>query len=371
MPRNISQTILISALFLGVIALQSVAVFQAGASFGLIAPGFWHMVILLKFISLPILLIATTYIGGKVRSKILNFFYVISATWLAVLAWLFCATVLLSFYMILVRAFGGAPNMYPLALGACVIILAMTIYGIFHAQKIQITEYEVDAPALSKNWRGKKIVFVSDLHLGMVRGKYFMNRIAQKITALGADIVFIPGDIIDGPSFDYKNVLAPLQNIKSAYGTFFTPGNHEKFNREPEIWTPILKSYVTILADQKVEVNGTQIIGLDYAQEKPAETKARLVKTGYEKDKLSIIMLHDPKHVPALAELGASLVLSGHTHLGQLWPLKWLVKGIYKKFAYGMVKTGETVSITSSGVGTAVSPIRLGTKAEIVVVEIK
>ncbi len=159
--------------------------------------------------------------------------------------------------------------------------------------------------------------------------------------------------------------------MKSTYGTYFTPGNHEKFNREPNIWEPILKSHVTVLADEKTEINGTQIIGLDFKNEKMDETKIRMEKIGYEKNKPSIVLLHDPKNTPVLAQMGTSLILSGHTHLGQFWPLNLLVKAMYKKFAYGMVKTGGTISITSSGIGTAMSPIRLLTKSEIVVIKIK
>ncbi len=353
--------------------MGSFVVFEAGIKFGLIPQGTGETILLWLFVLLPAFFIVTTFVGAKVRNKILNIFYTLSATWLAMLLWLFIGAVLLSLYMAIARLMGFEPAMYLPALLVSLLVGVTLVYGIVHARKIKTTEYEITSLPLSQNWKGKKIVFVSDLHLGMVRSKNFTERVVEKINTFSPDIVFIPGDIIDGPSFDYAHAFAPLQNIKTVHGTYFTHGNHEKFNKEPHIWEPILKSHVVVLADQMVEVNGTQIIGLDYIHrsEKFEATKSRLLKTGYEKEKPSIVMLHDPKNNPALAELGTSLVLSGHTHLGQFWPIDLLVRRIYKKLAYGMLTINQTISITSSGIGTAVSPVRLGTKAEIVVIKIK
>ena len=153
-------------------------------------------------------------------------------------------------------------------------------------------------------------------------------------------------------------------------GIFYTPGNHEAYSRQRESFYKEVVNYTNMLVDKVVVVNGTQIIGLDYKIENKAETAKRLEACGYKKEMPSIVIMHDPKNMQALSDAGASLVVSGHTHLGQFFPINFIVRAMYKNFAYGATKTGTTTSVTTCGVGTAMSPVRLGTNPEIVVIKV-
>jgi predicted MPP superfamily phosphohydrolase len=235
----------------------------------------------------------------------------------------------------------------------------------------RIVTYDIDSPALSKQWAGKNIVLVSDTHLGVVRSGKFMKKVVGKINEQKPDVVFIAGDIIDGPVFNYQKGLSPLKDIKSTFGIFYTPGNHEGYNPEPEKFYPIVKALTTTVIDSKTEVNGTAIVGLDYRRETVEATAERLKDTGFRADVPTIALLHDPTNVTTLMDAGVSLVLSGHTHCGQFFPINLVVRGIYKEYTYGVNVRGNSTAVTTCGVGTAMSPLRLGTNPEIVVLHIK
>ncbi len=385
--------------FLALIAICSVVIFKSAVTYGLIqsvfAKKFWIWVLIL----LPVILIVTMAVSNKVYSAVNAFFYTIAATWLAVLLYLFFAAVLLAIILLIARATGSVPNittfipypfMYQLAIAALMIALGAATYGIINATQPRIVSYDITSPALSKMWSGKNIVLVSDTHLGIIRGAGFMQKVVDKINAQDPDLVLIAGDIIDGPVFNYEKGLAPLKDITSTFGTIYTPGNHEGYNREPEKFYPIVRKLTATIVDSSVEINDTTIVGLDYKPESFEATNARLrkitdesVKLGEEENLPIIAILHDPRNTDALLDAGVSLVVSGHTHCGQFFPINVIVKGIYKNHTYGVVnragdKSDSTiatnrsgVSVTTCGVGTSMSPLRLGTNPEIVVLHIK
>jgi hypothetical protein len=231
--------------------------------------------------------------------------------------------------------------------------------------------HAIRAPKLKEKWGDKNLVLFSDAHLGMVRNKKFMRTIVDMVNSLHPDIVFIAGDLIDGPVFPYEESLAPLADIKSTYGTFYTAGNHDEYNPEQEKYYSALQKYVTVLNDKKVIVNDTQITGIIYAQESVEETAKRLRSVEHDARMPSIVMLHDPKNIQALADQQVTLGLSGHTHAGQFFPFTLIVKSVYGSLTKGVHYLKEMAHITSVGVGTAGPLLRLGTVPEIIHIRIE
>jgi len=360
--------------FLALIALTSFVIFKVGVVFGILRTPLARHIVGWIFTLLPVVLMVTMVIGNKYYSIINSFLYDIAVTWLPILIYLFLGAVLLSLINLVAVWTGHPINMFPLSVVVIVISFGATLFGIINATMPRIVSYDINSPTLSPMWSGKNIVLVSDTHLGVVRSSHFMQKVVNKINGQNPDLVLIAGDIIDGPVFNYAKGLAPLANIKSTFGVVYTPGNHEAYNREPEKFYPIVKLLTTTLVDSKTELNGTNIIGLDYKPESFEATVARLGNVGFDKNVPTIALLHDPKNTDALLAAGVSLVVSGHTHCGQFFPINLLVKRIYKKHTYGVFeqdKNGGGVSVTTCGVGTAMSPLRLGTNPEIVVLHIK
>ncbi len=319
------------------------------------------------FTIMPILLVVTMIIGRGHYSKLNSWAYIVASLWIPVFMYLFLWAVVVGLAH---SYFGNILPIQELTVGLLILIIFLFIWGIKIALEPKIKTYILKAPKLKEKWGDKKIVLFSDSHLGVVRHAKFMRKIADMINAQTPDIVLIAGDLIDGPVFPYEYGLAPLADIKSTYGTFFTAGNHDEYNIEQEKYYAVLNRHATVLNDKKVIINDTQLIGIIYAEESKQKTKDRLSKTGYDKNIPSIVMLHDPLNIKVLVEEGVTLSLSGHTHGGQFFPATLLVTMLYRSLTKGINYLGDTTHFTSVGVGTAGPLFRLGTRPEIVVLKI-
>lgn len=320
---------------------------------------------------LPLLIIFTMFFGALWYHPINALVYSIVIFWVPILIYLFLSSIILIAIVFIATAVGVVLPLHFLLLATIIFIALCILVGIMRALSPQVIHYALSVPKLAPLWNGKKIILISDVHLGMVRREKFLEKIVHLINAESPDLVIIAGDLLDGPVIHYEHVLKPLGKIKSTFGVYYTAGNHDEYNRDQNAYQQELSKYVTVLNDARMTVNETEIVGLVYAQEKNKATKNRLMKIGYEDNgQPSIAILHDPKNAHALADAGVSLIVSGHTHSGQFFPISLFVKALYKERARGKYKIKDTVGFTSVGVGTAAPLFRLGTQPEIAVLKI-
>jgi hypothetical protein len=245
-----------------------------------------------------------------------------------------------------------------------------------NTHNIQVVRYEISNQELAvpfpDHWIGQKIGVYSDTHIGQARKQKFLTKVVRTLNNEQPLLTLMAGDLVDGPAFPVK-FLEPLQDLNSPLGDYFVPGNHEKYSKNPAM-AKILGDYLTYVADDIVMVDSVGILGLDYRGESTLSAIARAKKITQSINSTTPIigMMHDPKNIEALFAVNPSLTFSGHTHGGQMWPGNLLVKYLYKEFAYGksMHNNGKTIHITTSGVGTALVPMRVGTTPEIVIVHI-
>lgn len=297
--------------------------------------------------------------------------YTAGVVWLGFVLYAFMATLVVVALFLLQSFLLVHVSLVVVAKGIYIFSILCVVYSIVHAHRPRIVSISITNEKLYHYWKNKTIVLVSDLHIGPVRREKFLARVVKKINMQHPDIVFIAGDIIDGPVFPYEKILAPIQDIQTSLGVYYTPGNHEGYNSEPEKFYPSIKGLTTTLIDKHLMCNSTQIIGLDFCEESTESARTHLHNTGFDSTIPSIALLHDPKHASTLMKQGVSLVLSGHTHHGQFFPMNLMVRAFYKKFAYGLNYENGNASMTSCGVGTAMMPMRLGTTPEIVVITIR
>lgn len=321
-------------------------------------------------IAMPILMIATMLIGNYIYSPIINYLYTPAMLWLPILIYLFIGVVILSIIHLIFPSYTFTNLFGSLIL---IIVFVSVAYGVYNATSIRTTNYILPANNFGAEMSGKKVVLVSDVHLGIVRGKDFMQKVVNKINEQNPDIVLIAGDLIDGPMFPFSIFLSPLANINSKSGIYYIDGNHEKYTRRyNDYMTELSKLPITILNNKGAKTLGIQIIGFDYKMNYTKDELANILKAdNYDTKIPSIAMLHDPKYSPVLSELGMNLVVSGHTHGGQFFPINFIVKSLYGNYTYGKTEIGNNYHITTSGVGTAMTPMRLGTNPEIVTIEFK
>ena len=248
--------------------------------------------------------------------------------------------------------------------------LVAGFYGVFNANWTRITRTTVRLANLPAAWQGRRAALISDLHLGHVRNGTFLRRMVAKILSEEPDAIFIAGDLYDGTAIDAARAAEPLNKLTAPHGVYFVAGNHEQFGDDSNYLSAIAAAGVRVLSNEKVEVDGLQIVGVPYRNAvQDGAFRSVLHRIRLDRDRASILLTHAPDH-PEIAEAaGVSLQLSGHTHLGQFVPWSWMARRIYRQFVYGLSRIGKMQVFTSSGAGTWGPPLRLGSNPEIVMLE--
>jgi uncharacterized protein len=223
---------------------------------------------------------------------------------------------------------------------------------------------------LPKEWRGRKAALISDVHLGHVRNRGFLRRMIAKISREKPDVVFIAGDLYDGTAIDAHQSAAPLSGLTAPHGVYFVAGNHEQFGDDSKYLNAIESAGVRVLRNEKVELEGLQLVGVPYRNAtQSGHLASALQNLNLDRDRASILLIHAPDHPEVAEAAGVSLQLSGHTHLGQFIPWSWMARRMYRRFVYGLSRLGKLQVFTSSGAGTWGPPLRLGSNPEIVVLQ--
>lgn len=308
--------------------------------------------------------VLSTFLGTKYYNAFTRFYYKVSATWMGTLVYFFIAA---TAYAVVVFAAGSlVPEVgWALMIGA----LLVSAYGYFNARRIQVREVKVTLANLPEAWEGRRVVFISDVHLGQIYGEQRMQLIVDAINSVPHDLVLIGGDLFDGTTApDLKRLTSPLAKLKAPLGTYFITGNHEEYGDVGKFMEAIHAAGVRVLQDELIEIDGMQLIGVDYKNtSNKDEFAAVLAPLSIAPEKPSILLRHEPKDLEVGRDAGISLQLSGHTHRGQQWPFMHLTQVIYKGFAYGLKPLGSMQVYTSSGVSTWGPPMRVGTQSEVVV----
>src|ERR1700680_4731990 len=324
--------------------------------------------LILGFLSVSF--VAASLLAFRYTNAALRAFYRAAAVWMGMVSFLFLAAVASWTSFGVARLAGVGMNFHrtvELLFGASVVV---GIYGVFHASWTRTTRTTVRLANLPAAWHGRKAALISDLHLGHVRNGSFLRRMVRKIRKEEPDAIFIAGDLYDGTAIDARRAAEPLSKLVAPHGVYFVAGNHEQFGDDSKYLRAIAAAGVRVLSNEKVEVDGLQIVGIPYRNAaRDGNFASVLDGIRLDRERASVLLTHAPDH-PEIAEAaGVSLQLSGHTHLGQFIPWSWMARRIYRQFVYGLTRIGKMQVFTSSGAGTWGPPLRLGSNPEIVILE--
>lgn len=312
-------------------------------------------------------------LGFYFSNFVVTLIYRIAAVWLGLLNFLFwaaCASWILWYALVLSRVHLNPDIVRPQIGGTCFgLAVLVAVYGLLNAYWIRVRRIRVKLPNLPASWRGRTALLLSDLHLGNINGVRFSRRIAAMAAQLKPDIIFLPGDLFDGSKIDPDRLTSPLKQLSAPHGIYFSSGNHDEFGRSSLYTAAIIHAGFHVLANEKVIVNGLQILALPYSiSTSPLHFRAALEALRLDPNLPSILLNHAPNRLPIVEQAGISLQLSGHTHGGQMFPFTWFTRRIFGKFTYGLQQFGELQVYTSSGAGTWGPPMRVGTYSEIVLI---
>lgn len=244
------------------------------------------------------------------------------------------------------------------------------IIGLFDAAYPRIKNISVQMAGLPEDWRGKKIIQLSDLHLGGIYGSGFLKRQVAEVNSLNPDLIVITGDLFDGT----KNDLAPfepeLAKLKAKEGVIFVPGNHDSYLGVDKIELLLQRLNILVLRDQAITINGLEIIGSDVHEMTNDNNDLSINNLNSYHGQARLLLKHVPSNIWWAKKMNVDLQLSGHSHNGQMFPVSMITYLFYGKYQYGLHTEGNFNIYTSSGLGSWGSPVRTFNRAEIVAITI-
>ena len=351
----------------GIIFLGHVFLYVTWVSF--LGPAASSGAVKLALGALSVTFVLASLRGWYSHNAVVRVFYVLAAVWLGISSYLLWASVLcwVVYGFSLLAHLNWAPvHIAEAVFGAAILISA---YGILNASLLRTTRIKVRLPNLPEQWRGRVAALVSDLHLGHVRNGQFIRRVVAKLKALQPDIVFLAGDLYDGTAANFENLARPWIEYSAPLGVYYIGGNHEEFYSHAEYLPPVERAGVRVLNNEKLDIEGLQLIGVHYRDAIiPEVYREVLSRAGIDRDRPSILLLHAPVQLPITEQAGVCLQLSGHTHGGQFFPYTLIANRVWGKFVHGLQRLGNLQVFTSYGAGTWGPPMRVGTRPEIVLI---
>jgi predicted MPP superfamily phosphohydrolase len=259
---------------------------------------------------------------------------------------------------------------------ALVVIAAaplVTIAGFHLARRVApVVDVRVPITGLPSALDGFIIAQISDVHVGTPIKPPYVAAVVERVNSLGADMVAITGDLVDGPVHKLSEHTQPLARLRSRHGTYFVTGNHEYYSGAHAWIEEMQRLGACVLLNDHVviEHDGAHVAlaGVtDYAahhfdhahRSDPARAAA-----GAPAGALKVLLAHQPRSAPEAARAGFDLQLSGHTHGGQFWPWVHFVR-LQQPFTAGLRKLGSMWIYVSRGTGYWGPPMRFGSPSEI------
>lgn len=256
--------------------------------------------------------------------------------------------------------------------------VAIIIYGYINIHNVVRTEYTVRSNEINEEY---KIVFVSDIHYGTIVSDEEIDNAIDRINEENADIIILGGDMVDESTSkeDIIEAYDKLSKLNSKLGIYHVEGNHDrqKYSDNPTLSDEEYeelknKSNIVFLEDETIQVSNDILITgrLDVSNKNRLGEKELFYRI--DQSKFIIVADHQPRNYKEENEAGANMVLSGHTHAGQLFPIglfTTLVGGAEQN--YGLALEGNTACIVSSGLVGWGFPIRTSKNCEYVVINLK
>ncbi|MBP6502941.1 MAG: metallophosphoesterase [Rhodoferax sp.] len=273
------------------------------------------------------------------------------------------------------------------ALAVPMLALAVTVWGFWAARRTaRVIRIDVPIAGLPATLHGFSVAQISDIHVGPTIRHAYVQRIVARVNALGADMVAITGDLVDGNVDDLRDHVAPLSNLTSTHGTFFVTGNHEYYSGAHSWIDELRRLGIEVLMNEHkvlhheaghgagcatvdrdtdmVVVAGVADYNAHHFDKNHRSDPAAAMAGAPAGARMRLLLAHQPRSATAAATAGFDLQLSGHTHGGQFWPWMHFVR-YQQPFTAGLHRLANMWVYTNRGTGYWGPPKRFGVSSEI------
>jgi predicted MPP superfamily phosphohydrolase len=291
----------------------------------------------------------------------------ISGFWMAILGY---SLILLPIANIVLYLFKKR-GIFWIGTGVFSIFTLILIIGSFNAWNPVVRQYDITLSQATEQ-PNLKILMASDLHLGLIVGESHLQKLVNIAEEVKPDIILLAGDIIDDhiEPFQEDNMGEMISHLQAPLGVYAISGNHDVYGDDlPILVQEISQAGIQFLRDEAVLVSDQfYLVGRKDIAEGARKTTASLL-TDLDKTKPIIMLDHQPRELKEAEKAGVDILLSGHTHKGQLAPAN-LVTGMLFENDGGYLKKENLHSFVSSGFGTWGPPLRIGSRSEVMVIKI-
>jgi len=225
---------------------------------------------------------------------------------------------------------------------------------------------------------GFRIVQLSDIHIGPIRGREFSRHLTERVNASCPDLIAVTGDLVDGSVSRLADEVAPFAALRAAHGVFFVTGNHDHYSGAAR-WCDVVRGLgIRVLRNERttVEVAGAsfELAGVDdhrsgFETGRGGEDLDAAL-AGISGERPVVLLAHDPSTFKRACGMGIDLQISGHTHGGQIWPFGYFVR-LAVPFVAGLYRRGSAQLYVSRGTGFWGPPMRLFSPAEITEIRLR
>jgi len=237
-----------------------------------------------------------------------------------------------------------------------------------------VVDYELELAGLPPERDGTVLLQLSDLHLGNLLGRRWLKHLIDRVNQMKADIVVITGDLVDGNVGRVEPLREVLKELHARLGVWAVTGNHEFYAGAERSVQLLENAGFQVLRDRNQQVApGLVLAGVDdltARQQFGAENHAIDKALANRPAGATILLSHSPLQAERADALGAGLMLSGHTHKGQVWPFNYFVRMRYPLLA-GRYDVNGMTAIVSRGTGTWGPRMRLWQPSEIVKIKLR
>ena len=250
----------------------------------------------------------------------------------------------------------------------------VTLIGAWNARRTAgVVAVDVPIEGLPEALHGFTIAQISDIHVGPTIGAGYVHGIVDAVNRLGADMVAVTGDLVDGSVADLASHVAPLARLSSRHGTFFVTGNHEYYSgahawiaelRRLDVQVLLNEHVVLQHGDAALVIAGVTDPSAHHFDPSHRSSPQASLAGAPAHAVVRVLLAHQPRSAAAAADAGFHLQLSGHTHGGQFWPWNHFVR-LQQPFTAGLYRWQDLWIYVSRGTGYWGPPKRIGAPSEI------